>query len=392
MMRRLSVLGSTGSIGTQTLDVVRQHPELFRVEALGCGSNIDLIEKQAREFTPRLVAVYQKDQAAILKTRLKDTGVRVIAGMTGLIALAQLPQADIVVTAIVGMIGLRPTVAAIEAGKDIALANKETCVTAGHVIMPLAEQHGVKILPVDSEHSAIFQALQGKADSKIHKIYLTASGGPFRGRTRRELARVTVREALAHPTWSMGPKITIDSATMVNKGLEVIEAKWLFDVDVDRIQVVIQPQSVIHSMVAYEDGSILAQLGSSDMRIPIQFALTWPNHLPSPAAPLDFETLTRLDFAVPDNGTFRGVPLAVRAIRAGGSMPCALNAANEWANAAFRKGRIRFLEIYDVIEQVMDRHRVVPEPTVEEIVNLENEINRYCEATFAGKTAAHADL
>lgn len=391
MMRRLSVLGSTGSVGTQTLDVVTMHPDLFCVAGLGCHSNIRLMEAQARKYSPRLVAVYDKAAAATLRIRLKDTAIRVVAGMAGLIELATLDQADMVVTAIVGMIGLQPTVAAIEAGKDIALANKETCVTAGHLIMPLAQQRGVHILPVDSEHSAIFQALQGKADSKIHKIYLTASGGPFFGKKRGELRHVTIREALAHPTWSMGPKITVDSATMVNKGLEVIEAKWLFDVAIDRIQVVIQPQSVIHSMVAYEDGSVIAQLGSSDMRIPIQFALTWPNHLPSPAAPLDFKTLAKLDFAVPDNDTFRGIPLAVRAIRAGGSMPCAFNAANEWANAAFRKGRIRFLEIYDVIEQIMDRHRAVPEPTVEEILTIENEINRYCESTFAGTPAAQAD-
>jgi 1-deoxy-D-xylulose-5-phosphate reductoisomerase len=382
MKRHLAILGSTGSIGTQTLDVVRMHPDLFKVTALGCCRSIDLAEKQAREFGPSLVAVYDEGQADVLKTRLSDTDIRVVSGMAGLIELASQPEADTVVTAIVGMIGVEPTVAAIEAGKDIALANKETCVTAGHIIMPLAEKHHVNILPVDSEHSAIFQSLQGKAGSKIHKILLTASGGPFRGMSKKELAHVTVKETLAHPTWQMGPKVTVDSATMVNKGLEVIEARWLFDVDPDDIQVVIQPQSIIHSMVEYEDHSVIAQLATSDMRVPIQYALTWPDHLPSPADALDFTALKSLDFDVPDNETFRGLPLAVSAIKTGGSMPCAFNAANEWANAAFRRGEIRFLDIYDIIEKVMAGHQVIASPTVSEIREIANETFEYCDRQF----------
>ncbi len=382
MKRHLAILGSTGSIGTQTLDVVRMHPDLFKVTALGCCRSIDLAEKQAREFGPSLVAVYDEGQADVLKTRLSDTDIRVVSGMAGLIELASQPEADTVVTAIVGMIGVEPTVAAIEAGKDIALANKETCVTAGHLIMPLAEKHHVNILPVDSEHSAIFQSLQGKAGSKIHKILLTASGGPFRGMSKKELAHVTVKETLAHPTWQMGPKVTVDSATMVNKGLEVIEARWLFDVDPDDIQVVIQPQSIIHSMVEYEDHSVIAQLATSDMRVPIQYALTWPDHLPSPADALDFTALKSLDFDVPDNETFRGLPLAVSAIKTGGSMPCAFNAANEWANAAFRRGEIRFLDIYDIIEKVMAGHQVIASPTVSEIREIANETFKYCDRQF----------
>lgn len=382
MKRHLAILGSTGSIGTQTLDVVRMHPDLFKVTALGCCRSIDLAEKQAREFGPSLVAVYDEGQADVLKTRLSDTDIRVVSGMAGLIELASQPEADTVVTAIVGMIGVEPTVAAIEAGKDIALANKETCVTAGHIIMPLAEKHHVNILPVDSEHSAIFQSLQGKGGSKIHKILLTASGGPFRGMSKKELAHVTVKETLAHPTWQMGPKVTVDSATMVNKGLEVIEARWLFDVDPDDIQVVIQPQSIIHSMVEYEDHSVIAQLATSDMRVPIQYALTWPDHLPSPADALDFTALKSLDFDVPDNETFRGLPLAVSAIKTGGSMPCAFNAANEWANAAFRRGEIRFLDIYDIIEKVMAGHQVIASPTVLEIREIANETFEYCDRQF----------
>ncbi len=377
-MKHISVLGSTGSIGTQTLDVVRMHPDLMCVTAISCRKNIDLAEKQAREFRPVLVAVYDREAAETLAVRLADMQIRVVSGMDGLIEAVTVPEADLVVTAIVGMIGIRPTVAAIEAGKNIALANKETCVTAGHIILPLVKKKGVQILPVDSEHSAIFQALMGASGSGIRRILLTASGGPFRGRKREELRNVTVREALAHPTWSMGPKVTIDSATMVNKGLEVIEAKWLFDVDPDQIEVVIQPQSTIHSAVEYEDGSVIAQMGPSDMRIPIQFALTWPRHIPSPAAPLDFSALKHLDFDVPDNETFRGLPLAYRAIRTGGSMPTAFNAANEWANAAFREGKIHFLDIYDIIGDVMDHHNVLREPSVDDIFGVQKEIDAYC--------------
>ena len=381
-MKHIAVLGSTGSIGTQTLDVVRKHPEMLDVVALACGSRIDLIEKQAREFCPEIVAVYDEKAASDLAVRLADTNVKVLGGMDGLIEMCRIPTADVVVTAIVGMIGIRPTIAAIEAGKDIALANKETCVCAGHIILPLAAEKGVKILPVDSEHSAIFQALQGRAGSEIRRILLTASGGPFRGRTREELMNVTAAQALAHPTWSMGPKITVDSASMVNKGLEVIEAKWLFDVDVDQIEVVIQPQSIIHSAVEYEDGSILAQMGPSDMRIAIQYALTYPLHLPSPAVPLDFRTLAGLELGVPDNETFRGLPLAISAIRTGGSMPVVFNASNEWANAIFRRGDISFLQIYDVIEDTMSRHSVIAAPTVDEIFAVQDEIDAYCEEKY----------
>ncbi len=381
-MKHIAVLGSTGSIGTQTLDVVRKHPEMMDVVALACGSRIDLIEKQAREFCPEIVAVYDEKAASDLAVRLADTNVKVLGGMDGLIEMCRIPTADVVVTAIVGMIGIRPTIAAIEAGKDIALANKETCVCAGHIILPLAAEKGVKILPVDSEHSAIFQALQGRAGSEIRRILLTASGGPFRGRTREELMNVTAAQALAHPTWSMGPKITVDSASMVNKGLEVIEAKWLFDVDVDQIEVVIQPQSIIHSAVEYEDGSILAQMGPSDMRIAIQYALTYPLHLPSPAVPLDFRTLAGLELGVPDNETFRGLPLAISAIRTGGSMPVVFNASNEWANAIFRRGDISFLQIYDVIEDTMSRHSVIAAPTVDEIFAVQDEIDAYCEEKY----------
>ena len=381
-MKHIAVLGSTGSIGTQTLDVVRKHPEMMDVVALACGSRIDLVEKQAREFSPEIVAVYDDKAASDLAVRLADTNIKVLGGMDGLIEMCRIPSADVVVTAIVGMIGIRPTIAAIEAGKDIALANKETCVCAGHIILPLAAEKGVKILPVDSEHSAIFQALQGRAGSAIRRILLTASGGPFRGRTREELMNVTAAQALAHPTWSMGPKITVDSASMVNKGLEVIEAKWLFDVDVDQIEVVIQPQSIIHSAVEYEDGSILAQMGPSDMRIAIQYALTYPLHLPSPAVPLDFRALSGLELGVPDNETFRGLPLAISAIRTGGSMPVVFNASNEWANAIFRRGDISFLQIYDVIEDTMSRHSVIAAPTVDEIFAVQDEIDAYCEEKY----------
>ena len=381
-MKHIAVLGSTGSIGTQTLDVVRKHPEMMDVVALACGSRIDLVEKQAREFSPEIVAVYDEKAASDLAVRLADTKIKVLGGMDGLIEMCRIPSADVVVTAIVGMIGIRPTIAAIEAGKDIALANKETCVCAGHIILPLAAEKGVKILPVDSEHSAIFQALQGRAGSAIRRILLTASGGPFRGCTREELMNVTAAQALAHPTWSMGPKITVDSASMVNKGLEVIEAKWLFDVDVDQIEVVIQPQSIIHSAVEYEDGSILAQMGPSDMRIAIQYALTYPLHLPSPAVPLDFRALSGLELGVPDNETFRGLPLAISAIRTGGSMPVVFNASNEWANAIFRRGDISFLQIYDVIEDTMSRHSVIAAPTVDEIFAVQDEIDAYCEEKY----------
>lgn len=381
-MKRIAVLGSTGSIGTQTLDVVRMHPDLLRVTALGCGRSIELLEKQIREFHPAVAAVFDRKAAEDLRVRVKDLPVRVVSGMDGLIAMCSSDDVDVVVTGIVGMIGIRPTIAAIEAGKDIALANKETCVTAGHIIMPLARKHQVRILPVDSEHSAIFQSLQGRAGSRIGRIILTASGGPFRRMTAEQLSQVTVKDALAHPTWSMGPKVTIDSASMVNKGLEVIEACWLFNVTPDQVEVVIQPQSAIHSAVEYEDGSILAQMGVSDMRIPIQYALTWPEHLPSPAAQLDLFALGHLDFERPRDDLFRGLPLAISAARTGGSMPCVFNAANEWANARFRKGGIRFTEIYDIIEAAMAAHQVIRDPSVDDILQIEEEIDRRLDETF----------
>ena len=381
-MKRIAVLGSTGSIGRQSLDVVRMHPELLSCEAIGLGRNIELGEAQAREFLPKLVAVYDEDLANVLRSRLSDTGIRVVSGMEGLLELATLPEVDTVVTGIVGMIGIRPTVAAIEAGKDIALANKETCVCAGHIIMPLAHEKNVRILPVDSEHSAIFQALQGRAGSKIRRIILTASGGPFRGKKLEELQNVTAKEALAHPTWSMGPKITIDSASLVNKGLEVMEARWLFDVPPEKIEVLVQPQSLIHSAVEYEDGSILAQLGPSDMRIPIQYALTWPLHLPSPAEPLDFKKLSGLTFEQPDLETFQGLSLAYEALRIGGSMPTVFNAANEWANAVFRRGGIAFPAIYDILREEMARHTVIASPTVDEIFDAQEEIDAHCREKY----------
>ena len=376
---RISILGSTGSIGTQTLDVVRKYPDRFRITALSCAGNIGLLEQQIREFRPLAAAVYDPKAAEELRAKTKDLDIKIFSGMEGLVEITSGTEADIVVTAIVGMIGIVPTWEAIQAGRDIALANKETLVTAGHLIMDAARKKGVRILPVDSEHSAIFQALQGRADSKIRNLWITASGGPFRNMDAQELEQVTVKEALAHPTWQMGPKITIDSATMVNKGLEVIEARWLFDVSPDQIRVVIQPQSVIHSMVEYEDGSVIAQMGVSDMRIPIQYALTYPTHLPSPAKALDFTTLKGLDFAPPRNDVFKGLPLALEALKKGGSMPCVFNAANEWANARFREGLLRFPEIYDVISYAMSRHQILDHPSLEDILALQGEVERDCE-------------
>ena len=382
-MKKIGVLGSTGSIGTQCLDLARLHPELSPVVSLACGHDIGRLEAQIREFHPKLAVVYDEQAAGDLKTRIADTSTKVLAGMPGLIDMAASDDIDVLVTGIVGMIGIRPTVAALEAGHDIALANKETCVTAGHIIMPLAGEKGCRILPVDSEHSAIFQALQGRAGSKIRRILLTASGGPFYEWREDDLKKVTVREALAHPTWTMGPKITVDSASMVNKGLEVMEAKWLFDVDPSRIEVVIQRESLVHSAVEYEDGSIIAQMGPSDMRIAIQYALTYPERLPSPAVPLDFTTLSAIHFGQPRNDVFKGLPLAYEALKEGGSMPTVYNAANEWANRAFREGRIGFLSIYDVIGESMAAHKKTPDPTVEEILGIEREVTRTLDERFA---------
>lgn len=369
-MKYISILGSTGSIGTQTLEVVSENEDV-KVVALAAGSNVDLLEKQARQYEVRLAVLWDEEKAKDLKERLADTDIRVASGMDGLIEAATIEEADIVVTAVVGMIGIRPTIAAIQAGKDIALANKETLVTAGHLIMPMAKEYGVDILPVDSEHSAIFQCLNGENRKQIQRILLTASGGPFRGKTRKDLEHVTVKEALNHPNWSMGRKITIDSATMVNKGLEVIEAKWLFGVDVDHVTAVVQPQSIIHSMVEFQDGAVMAQLGMPDMKLPIQYALFYPERRPAQTPLLDFHTLTHLDFALPDMDTFKGLALAYHAGRVGGSLPTALNAANEKLVALFLAGKIRFLEIADYIEACMEDHKVIENPSLDEILETE---------------------
>ncbi len=371
-MRKVSILGSTGSIGTQTLDVIR-HNEDLELIAVSAGRNITLLEKQIREFHPKLAAVWGKDDAKALQTAIADVSpaCKVVSGMEGLIEVATADQADIVVTAVVGMMGIKPTIAAIRAGKDIGLANKETLVTAGHIIMPMAEECHVSILPVDSEHSAIFQCLNGEKGNAVHKILLTASGGPFRGMTREELSSVTLEMALKHPNWSMGKKITIDSATMVNKGLEVIEAKWLFGVEPSQIQVVVQPQSIIHSMVEFEDGAVMAQLGTPDMRLPIQYALYYPKRVYLDGKRLDFSTLTEITFQKPDLDTFLGLKYAYEAVETGGSMPTVLNAANELAVAKFLNKKINFLEIYDMIRVCMDLHQVIENPTVEEILETE---------------------
>lgn len=371
-MKKIAVLGSTGSIGTQTLESVRTNGDI-EVEALAAGNNIDLLERQIREFRPKLAAVWKEERAAELKNRLRDTDVRIVSGMDGLLEVAAVPESEILVTAIVGMIGILPTIEAIKAGKDIALANKETLVTAGHIIMPLAEKYGVSILPVDSEHSAIFQSLQGGQRSALHKILLTASGGPFRGRKREELEHIRVEDALKHPNWEMGRKITIDSSTMVNKGLEVIEAKWLFGVSVDQIQVVVQPQSIIHSMVEYEDGAVIAQLGTPDMKLPIQYALYYPERRYLPGDRLDFAELTQITFEKPDMETFYGLKLAFDAGRKGGSLPTVLNAANERAVAMFLDRKIKYLQIPEIIQACMENHKNIADPTVEEILKTEQE-------------------
>ena len=377
--RKIGILGSTGSIGTQTLEIVRSNSD-FKVIALAAGSNVDLMEKQAREFQPELCVMWTEEAAKELRLRLSDTSVTVLAGMDGLLTLAVMPEIQILVTAIVGMIGLRPTIAAIEAGKIIALANKETLVTAGHIIMPLAAKMEVPILPVDSEHSAIFQSMCGQSRKKVSKILLTASGGPFRGKKRQELLDITVEDALKHPNWSMGRKITIDSATLVNKGLEVIEAKWLFEVEPENIQVVVHPQSVIHSMVEYVDGAVIAQLGVPDMKLPIQYALTYPDRRPMEGKKLDFYELSSMTFEKPDTDTFRGLSMAYDAIAAGGSMPTVFNAANEKAVSLFLNREIKFLEIYDLIQGAMNNHKVKENPTVEEILEAEAEAYEYIDS------------
>ncbi len=371
-MKNIAILGSTGSIGTQTLDVIRHNDDL-KLVAISAGSNIILLEEQIREFHPELVAVWSESKAKELRTAVADVtpAVKVVSGMDGLLQVATIASSDILVTAVVGMIGIRPTIAAIKAGKDIGLANKETLVTAGHIIMPLAAECNVSILPVDSEHSAIFQCLHGERENQIHKILLTASGGPFRGKSKKDLELVTLEQALRHPNWSMGKKITIDSATMVNKGLEVIEAKWLFGVQPEQIQVVVQPQSIIHSMVEFEDGAVMAQLGTPDMRLPIQYALYYPKRVYLDGRRLNFETLSQITFEKPDMDTFLGLKYAYEAIHIGGSMPTVLNAANELAVAKFLNKKVRFLEIYDMIRFCMDQHKVIENPSVEEILETE---------------------
>lgn len=380
-MKKIAILGSTGSIGTQTLDIVSKNDDL-QVVGIAAGRNIDLLEKQIRQFSPRLAAVGDEKKAQELKLRVQDTDCKIVGGMEGLIELAVMEEAEILVTAIVGMIGIRPTVAAICAGKHIALANKETLVTAGHIIMPLAKEHNVKILPVDSEHSAIFQALNGENPKTIEKLLITASGGPFRGKKTEELKNIRVEDALKHPNWAMGQKITIDSATLVNKGLEVMEAKWLFDVDLDRIQVVVQPQSVIHSMIEFKDGSIMAQLGTPDMRLPIQYALYEGERKYLDGERLDFAKLASITFENPDMETFKGLPLAMQASKTGGSMPTVFNAANEKAVVLFLNRKIGFLDIYEIIEKAMNEHEVILNPTVEEIINIEQDVYKRIEGRW----------
>lgn len=371
-MKKIAILGSTGSIGTQTLEIVRDNPDL-QVVGLAAGTNIELLEKQVREFHPRLVSLQSEAACKELKTRLADIDVQIVPDIEGLLAVAEMEESDILVTAIVGMIGIRPTIAAMKKGKDIALANKETLVTAGHIIMPLAAEMGVSILPVDSEHSAIFQSLQGEKKDRIHKLLITASGGPFRGRTRQELMQVQLEDALKHPNWSMGHKITIDSATLVNKGLEVMEAKWLFGVGLDQIQVVVHPQSIIHSMVEFVDGGIIAQLGTPDMKLPIQYALFYPDRRPMAGKRVDFYALGSISFEKPDMETFAGLKLAMRAAAEGGSMPTVFNAANEKAVSLFLNRKIQFLQIPEIIELCMEAHHRIENPNVEEILRIEQE-------------------
>ena len=375
-MKKIAILGSTGSIGTQTLQIVRDNPDL-EVVALAAGKNIKLMEQQVREFHPQIVCMWEKEAGRILQMAVADTNTKIVVGMEGLLEIAILPQVEVLVTAIVGMIGIRPTIAAIEHGKTIALANKETLVTAGHIIMLLAKKHNVSILPVDSEHSAIFQSLQGQPKERIEKILLTASGGPFRGRKREELADMTVEDALKHPNWSMGRKITIDSASLVNKGLEVMEAKWLFGTELSQIQVLVQPQSIIHSMVQYTDGAVMAQLGVPDMKLPIQYALFYPDRRPMQEERIDFYKLAQITFEEPDTDTFKGLPLAFKAATIGGSMPTVFNAANEKAVALFLDKQIRFLQIYDLIEATMEHHKVILSPDVDEILQAEQESYEY---------------
>lgn len=380
-MKKIAILGSTGSIGTQTLEIVRKEEDL-QVVALAAGTNVDLMERQVREFRPHLAAMWAKEAARDLRQRLADLPVRVVCGMEGLVETAICEESEVLVTAIVGMIGIRPTIAAIEHHKTIALANKETLVTAGHIIMPLAAEKGVSILPVDSEHSAIFQSMHGENRERVSKILLTASGGPFRGKRKEELAAMKVEDALKHPNWSMGKKVTIDSASLVNKGLEVMEAKWLFDVKLEQIQVIVHPQSIIHSAVEYVDGGIMAQLGVPDMKLPIQYALFYPDRRPMDTGRVDFFQLSQLTFEKPDMETFRGLKLAYQAAEVGGTLPTVFNAANEKAVALFLQKKIAFLQIPELIESSMEYHKVTVDPTVEQILEAEAATYEYIKQRF----------
>ncbi len=380
-MKNISILGSTGSIGTQTLEIVRNNLDL-NVVAIAGNSNVELLRQQIEEFSPDIVCVYQEEKAEELRAYYKDYEVKIVSGMDGLIEAATWDSADIVLTAVVGMIGIQPTIAAIKARKTIALANKETLVCAGHIIMPLSREMGVKILPVDSEHSAIFQSLNGENPRQLEKILLTASGGPFRGWTREQMKNVKLADALNHPNWSMGKKITIDSATMVNKGLEVIEAKWLFNVPYDKIQIVVQPQSLIHSMVQFVDGGIMAQLGTPDMKLPIQYALFYPDRREMDGERVDFGKIAQITFEDPDFENFKGLALALRAAKEGGSLPTVFNAANEYAVARFLKEEISFLDITEMIEYAMNNHEFIPNPTVEEILKIEQDTRKLLEERF----------
>ena len=384
MDRRLVILGSTGSIGTQTLEIVDQNPDL-KVVALAAGKNVSKMEEQVRRYLPKYAVMYDETAAADLKLRVKDLETEILSGMDGLLRISTLEEYDILVTAIVGMIGIRPTIAALEKKKTIALANKETLVTAGHIIMPLSQKTGAPILPVDSEHSAIFQSLQGMPKDRIEKILLTASGGPFRGRKTEDLKNIAVEDALKHPNWSMGRKITIDSATLVNKGLEMIEAKWLFDVEMEKIQVLIHPQSILHSAVQYVDGGIMGQMGVPDMKLPIQYAIFYPDRRPMDTPRVDFMNLQAMTFEYPDEETFLGLPLAKKASAIGGSMPTVFNAANEMAVALFLDRKIAFLDIYELITASMENHKAVANPNVDEILAAEAETYEFIRSRLGGK-------
>lgn len=381
-MKKIAILGSTGSIGTQTLEVVRENGDI-EVLGLAAGSNIKMLEEQIREFHPQIVAVWSEEKADELRVNVADTDTKIVAGMDGLLEVATMKGTEILVTAVVGMIGIRPTIEAIKAGKDIALANKETLVTAGHIIMPLAKKMGVSILPVDSEHSAIFQSLQGNNHGALHKILLTASGGPFRGWTKEQMKNIRPEDALKHPNWVMGRKITIDSSTMVNKGLEVMEAKWLFGVEYDQVQVVIQPQSVIHSMVQFEDGAVIAQLGTPDMKLPIQLALTYPDRRYLPGKRLDFAELGSISFFAPDFENFPGLALAYKVGKEGGNRPTIYNAANEFAVSRFLDHKLSYPGIIEAIEASLDHVGFVQNPNVDKILETEAAVYEFLQSALA---------